>query len=58
MYAHVDWQLLIFIPAFVMYLLYLLIWRRLRGYTGDCCGALFLLIELSTILTACYYLAA
>ena len=58
MYAHIDWQLLIFIPAFVMYLLYLLIWRRLRGYTGDCCGALFLLIELSTILTACYYLAA
>ena len=58
MYAHIDWQLLIFIPAFVMYLLYQLIWRRLRGYTGDCCGALFLLIELSTILTACYYLAA
>jgi adenosylcobinamide-GDP ribazoletransferase len=28
-----------------------LIWKRLQGYTGDCCGALFLLIELSFYLT-------
>jgi adenosylcobinamide-GDP ribazoletransferase len=52
----VDWQLLIFIPAFVMYFLYMLIWRRLHGYTGDCCGALFLLTELTTLLVAGYYL--
>lgn len=47
----VRWDLIIFIPGLVMYFLYLLIWRRLRGYTGDCCGAMFLLIELSFYLT-------
>lgn len=47
----VHWDLIIFIPGLVMYFLYLLIWRRLRGYTGDCCGAMFLLIELSFYLT-------
>jgi adenosylcobinamide-GDP ribazoletransferase len=25
--------------------------RKIKGYTGDCCGALFLLIELSFYLT-------
>jgi adenosylcobinamide-GDP ribazoletransferase len=39
-----------------MYFLYRLIWTRLRGYTGDCCGALCLLTELAALLTACYYL--
>lgn len=52
MYARVDWQLLVFIPALAMYFLYLLIWRRLRGYTGDCCGAVCLLVELVILLTA------
>lgn len=52
MYGRVDWQLLIFTPAFVMYFLYLLIWRRLRGYTGDCCGAMFLITELAALLVA------
>lgn len=46
----VNWQIIVFCPCIAMYLLYLLIWRKLRGYTGDCCGALFLLIELSTYL--------
>ena len=41
------WELVVFAPCIVMYIFYLLIGRRLRGYTGDCCGALFLLIELS-----------
>ncbi|MDO4160833.1 MAG: adenosylcobinamide-GDP ribazoletransferase [Prevotellaceae bacterium] len=52
-YMHdiIDWQYLIFIPCVVMYFLYLLIWRKLRGYTGDCCGALFLLVELAVYLT-------
>ena len=45
--ATVDWQLLLFIPCLTMYVLYRLIWSRLRGYTGDCCGAIFLLVELS-----------
>ena len=52
MNARLDWQLLVFIPAIAMYFLYLLIWRRLHGYTGDCCGAVFLLVELVTLLTA------
>jgi len=47
------WELLMFIPCLVMYFLYLKILRTLRGYTGDCCGALFLLVELSVYLTAC-----
>jgi adenosylcobinamide-GDP ribazoletransferase len=49
--ADVDWQMLIFAPCLVMYFLYLLIWRRLHGYTGDCCGAVCLLVELTVYLT-------
>ncbi|MBQ9677696.1 MAG: adenosylcobinamide-GDP ribazoletransferase [Prevotella sp.] len=58
-YLHekIDWQMFVFLPAFMMYFLYLLIWKRLRGYTGDCCGALFLLTELSVYLIATYYLS-
>lgn len=48
-----GWQYLIFVPCVVMYFLYLLIGRRLKGYTGDCCGALFLLVELSFYITVC-----
>ena len=50
-YTGVAWQTLIFIPALVMYFLYLLIWRKIHGYTGDCCGAVCLLVELSVFLT-------
>jgi len=45
-------ELLLFIPCLVMYFLYLKIWHTLKGYTGDCCGAMFLLVELSVYLTA------
>ncbi len=45
-----DWQVMIFIPAVVFYLLYLFIWRKLHGYTGDCCGAVCLLVELTVYL--------
>lgn len=45
------WELIIFVPCLVMYFLYLFILRRLRGYTGDCCGAIFLLVELSFYLS-------
>lgn len=51
MHTMINWQLIIFVPCIVMYFLYLLIWRKLHGYTGDCCGALFLLVELSVYLT-------
>ncbi len=50
-YMGIAWEALIFIPALVMYFLYLLIWRRLHGYTGDCCGAVCLMVELSVYLT-------
>ena len=50
-YTGVSWELVIFIPALVMYFLYLLIWRKIHGYTGDCCGAVCLLVELSFYLT-------
>ena len=48
-----NWEGIIFIPALVMYFLYLLIWRKLYGYTGDCCGAVCLLVELSVYLVVC-----
>jgi adenosylcobinamide-GDP ribazoletransferase len=50
-YTGVAWETMIFIPALVMYFLYLLIWRKIQGYTGDCCGAVCLLVELSVYLT-------
>ena len=53
----IDWRMLIFLPCLVMYFLYLFIWRRLRGYTGDCCGAMFLLTELTAYLVVSYYLS-
>lgn len=46
----ISWELVLFVPALVMYFLYLLIWSRLRSYTGDCCGAVCLLTELTVYL--------
>ena len=57
MHGRIEWNMLIFVPCLVMYFLYLLIWRRLRGYTGDCCGALFLLTELAAYLVVSLYLS-
>lgn len=34
-------------PALVFPILYILMKRRIQGYTGDCCGAMFLICELS-----------
>ena len=34
-------------PVAVFFLLWQLLRKRLQGYTGDCCGAAFLLCELS-----------
>jgi adenosylcobinamide-GDP ribazoletransferase len=51
-YIHFSgWELLLFVPCFVMYFLYLLLYKKIGGYTGDCCGALFLLVELSLYIT-------
>jgi adenosylcobinamide-GDP ribazoletransferase len=49
-FTRLPWELIIFLPCIVMYFLYLLIWHRLRGYTGDCCGAVCLLVELAVYL--------
>ena len=39
--------LLLLVPCIVMLFLILLIKRRINGYTGDCCGAVCVLTELS-----------
>ncbi len=49
----IAWELVLLIPCLLMYFLYMLIWRRLRGYTGDCCGAVCLLVELAVYLVVC-----
>jgi len=49
----IEWQTVIFLPCLTMYALYRLIYSRLRGYTGDCCGAIFLLVELTVYLVVC-----
>ena len=49
----ISWYAVIFIPALVMYFLYLLILRKIHGYTGDCCGAVCLMVELAVYLIAC-----
>ena len=52
-YTGLSWEMIIFLPCLVMYFLYLLIWRRIHGYTGDCCGAVCLLVELAVYLVVC-----
>ncbi|MBP5359994.1 MAG: adenosylcobinamide-GDP ribazoletransferase [Bacteroidaceae bacterium] len=44
---NVQSSIILIAPALVMFFLYLFIWHRLRGYTGDCCGAVCLMVELS-----------
>ena len=51
--TRLPWEPVIFLPCIVMYFLYLLIWNKLRGYTGDCCGAVCLLVELAVYLVVC-----
>lgn len=43
----VTWWLVVLAPILTVAILFILIWRRLQGYTGDCCGAVCLLAELS-----------
>ncbi len=49
----ISWYLVIALPALVMYFLYLLMLRKIQGYTGDCCGAVCLLVELAVYLVIC-----
>lgn len=46
--------LLVAIPAVLCTLLNLFIYKKIKGYTGDCNGAIFLLTELSVYLTAAF----
>ena len=51
--TRLPWTMIIFLPCLVMYFLYLLIRQRLQGYTGDCCGAVCLLVEQTVCLVVC-----
>ncbi|MBQ6310549.1 MAG: adenosylcobinamide-GDP ribazoletransferase [Bacteroidales bacterium] len=46
-----DILILIAVPAILCTLLNLFIYRKIKGYTGDCNGAIFLLTELSIYIT-------
>lgn len=46
-----EWNRMVFVPCVVMYFLYYFIRKRIGGYTGDCCGAICLLSELTFYLT-------
>ena len=51
---HLPFTILPFIVSILVFsFLYLFIRGRLRGYTGDCCGAVCLMVELSIYITAC-----
>ncbi len=43
----IRWLLAILLPVLVFVLLIRMMRRKINGYTGDCCGAAFLLCELS-----------
>ena len=42
-----SWLAVILVPLFVFVLMIALFRKKLNGYTGDCCGALFIICELS-----------
>ena len=47
-------QLGLLVPFITMLLLSWYMKRRIQGYTGDCCGAMFLICELSYIITIAF----
>lgn len=47
LFTEVTWWQAVLVPILAATLLFVIIWRRLQGYTGDCCGAVCLLTELS-----------
>lgn len=51
--THLPWGMIISVPCIVMYFLYLFINNKIHGYTGDCCGAVCLLTELSVYIVLC-----
>lgn len=51
MYKDIDWPLIVSLPCLVTYVLYTIINKKLRGYTLECCRAVYLLTELTFYLT-------
>lgn len=49
----ICWLPVVAVPSVVAVGLIWLVWNRLKGYTGDCCGAVFLLVELAVYVTLC-----
>ena len=47
LFTEVTWWLAVLAPIFIVAFLFLFVWRKLHGYTGDCCGAVCLMAELS-----------
>lgn len=43
----IDWQYVVFAPCLVMYILYMILWRKLGGYTASGCIAVAILTELA-----------
>jgi len=52
-----PWYLVAGVPLLVAVLLIVFVYRRLHGYTGDCCGAVSRLAELAVclVVTICLY---
>ena len=50
--ANINLYAVVYVPCIVMFVMYRMMAGRLQGYTGDCCGALFLCTELSFYLSA------
>lgn len=44
---HAKWLIAIVFPLITFFVLIYLMNKKINGYTGDCCGAMFLLCELS-----------
>lgn len=55
-FVYIDWEIMLFMPAVVMYFLYYFIWRRLKSYTQECCDTMFLMVELSVYLVVVFLL--
>lgn len=50
------WDFLVIAPCFTMFFSYLYLSKKIQGYTGDCCGAIFLLSEISMYVSIAYCL--
>ena len=47
LFTNTVWWLAVLAPILTVTFLFVLIWRQLHGYTGDCCGAVCRLSELA-----------